>query len=513
MVGAFCLCIQSPAVFGQSGGQPGKVLSFGMGARSLGMGSAYYAVADDASAAFWNPSGLAMMERKELMLMDAQLFEGTRLNLFTYAHPTATGGTWSLSALQLKADGFEKVNATFDPVSGDATKIETAGEFSDIQQAFALAWGRQLTETLSFGVSLKQLTRQLDDSKDAFRTVDFGMGKEMGEMYKIAFGVQNAFSIRSGDTEDELPLNLRLGNSVRLLKKRLVFGFDLAKPQGYGMEWHFGSEYRVLRWLALRFGVMGSPALQETDFGFGFQSKSFGLDIAQGLHELGSTTRVSLSMRFGDSRQDRSEQEVKKLIEEGFKSFQEGNFLMAVQRFNRALEADPGNREVQSMLARLQMVVGFVPRSTGEEELNTYIRRGAVLYVNGQDLRSSVNSLRYAFNRDPKNEKLLKLLNHVEREAGVSELSRMPEGPEIFTFIDQKIYDARQAIYDSKYDLALRRAADVLDLEPQNLRALEIMGSAFFLMEEKDKARRVWKKVLELDPGNEIVANFLKQLD
>ena len=89
----------------------------------------------------------------------------------------------------------------------------------------------------------------------------------------------------------------------------------------------------------------------------------------------------------------------------------------------------------------------------------------------------------------------------------------MPEGPEIFTFIDQKIYDARQAIYDSKYDLALRRAADVLDLEPQNLRALEIMGSAFFLMEEKDKARRVWKKVLELDPGNEIVANFLKQLD
>ncbi len=33
-------------------------LSYGAGARALGMGGAYVAVADDATAAYWNPAGL-----------------------------------------------------------------------------------------------------------------------------------------------------------------------------------------------------------------------------------------------------------------------------------------------------------------------------------------------------------------------------------------------------------------------------------------------------------------------
>jgi tetratricopeptide (TPR) repeat protein len=111
-----------------------------------------------------------------------------------------------------------------------------------------------------------------------------------------------------------------------------------------------------------------------------------------------------------------------------------------------------------------------------------------------------------------KDENLLKMLNLVENEAGVSEITRRIEGPEQFTFVDQKIYDARQAIYDGKYDLAIRRTQDVLDLEPNNVTALEIMGSAFFLMEDKEKAKTVWKRVLDIDPKNKTVGEFIKQI-
>jgi tetratricopeptide (TPR) repeat protein len=100
----------------------------------------------------------------------------------------------------------------------------------------------------------------------------------------------------------------------------------------------------------------------------------------------------------------------------------------------------------------------------------------------------------------------------IEKEAGVSELTRKPEGPEIFTYIDQRTYDARQAIYDGKYDLAMKRAQDILDLEPNNETALEIMGSSFYLMDQKDKAKVIWEKVLEINPNNTMVKNFLKQV-
>jgi tetratricopeptide (TPR) repeat protein len=82
----------------------------------------------------------------------------------------------------------------------------------------------------------------------------------------------------------------------------------------------------------------------------------------------------------------------------------------------------------------------------------------------------------------------------------------------MITWVDQKIYDARQSVYDGKYDQAIRRAEDVLDLEPNNVTALEIMGSAFYMMEQKDKALAVWKRVLELDPNNRAVKEFLQNM-
>ncbi len=52
----------------------GAFMADGGGARALGMGSAFAAVADDASATFWNPAGLAGLQRRELLLMHSEHF-------------------------------------------------------------------------------------------------------------------------------------------------------------------------------------------------------------------------------------------------------------------------------------------------------------------------------------------------------------------------------------------------------------------------------------------------------
>ncbi len=501
--------VSPAATRAQSGGQPGAFLQYGVGARALGMGGAFYAIADDATAGYWNPAGLAQLQRKELTMMNASLFEGTKFGYMAYAHPTATKGTFSLGMTQLKLDGFEKVDAVFDP-AGEPTSITPNGSFSDTKTALAFSWGKQATEFISFGMSLKSISRQLDDSSDSMLSLDIGAMRQMSPRYRLALGIQNVFSQASGDTDDKLPVLVKVGNSLSLFKNRLIMGFDFQKAQGADLNWRFGGEYWAARWFAMRFGLLAAPGIQETDFGFGFRFRMFQLDMAQGIHNLGSSSRMSLSFRFGRSRDDRSEEQVRIIIDQGFEAFKAGNFQLAALRLNQALDAAPHNKQVKAMLARLQRVVGFMPQAVGAEDFQTYVRKGVISFVDGRDLKGAVNALRYAYNMNSSDESLLKVLNLVEKDQG-AEVTRRIDGPEIFTFVDQKLYDSRQAIYDGRYDLSIRRTQDVLDLEPNNITALEVMGSAFFLMEEKAKARAVWKRVLEIDPKNKVVAEFIKQ--
>lgn len=54
----------------------GAFMENGGGARALGMGAAFTAVADDPSTTFWNPAGLAGVGRRELLLMHSERFGG-----------------------------------------------------------------------------------------------------------------------------------------------------------------------------------------------------------------------------------------------------------------------------------------------------------------------------------------------------------------------------------------------------------------------------------------------------
>ena len=62
-----------------NGGQVAQFMSFGAGARSLAMGRAFFAVADDATSVYANPAGMTTLEKKEVSVGQATLFENTSL--------------------------------------------------------------------------------------------------------------------------------------------------------------------------------------------------------------------------------------------------------------------------------------------------------------------------------------------------------------------------------------------------------------------------------------------------
>ena len=213
----------------QSGGTPGAFLSYGVGGRALAMGGAYYAISDDASAAYWNPAGLSQLQRKEVTTMQATLFQQTKLTYFSFAYPTKSGSTFALSMTQLANTGFEKVDVVLNPATNEPSQITSGGSFADQQQAMGLSWGKGVTETVSFGMNVKQVTRKLGGSSDNFKTLDIGAMKTMGNAYRIGFGLQNVFAMRTGETDDKLPVIIKLGNSLRLFKDRLTLAADANK--------------------------------------------------------------------------------------------------------------------------------------------------------------------------------------------------------------------------------------------------------------------------------------------
>jgi long-subunit fatty acid transport protein len=67
----------------------GDFMANGAGARALGMGGAFAAVADDASAVYWNPAGLSGLEKRQLMLMHSEQFgDLIEYNFGSYVNPT-----------------------------------------------------------------------------------------------------------------------------------------------------------------------------------------------------------------------------------------------------------------------------------------------------------------------------------------------------------------------------------------------------------------------------------------
>jgi hypothetical protein len=68
-------------------GQETPFVSLGVGARSLGMGGGFTALADDATSIHYNPAGLASLEYQEFAFMHSLLMEGSIYDFAAWAYP------------------------------------------------------------------------------------------------------------------------------------------------------------------------------------------------------------------------------------------------------------------------------------------------------------------------------------------------------------------------------------------------------------------------------------------
>ncbi|MBI2787227.1 MAG: PorV/PorQ family protein [Elusimicrobia bacterium] len=271
-------------------------LNIGVGARGLGMGGAYTALADDANALYWNPAGLSKLEKREFTASHAEMFESTRLDFLAYAHPTSHGtfaaGLTYLS--QSKIDGRDSLGR------------QTAG-YDASDAALSLGYARKL-EIADLGATVKYLRSHIGSTEAQGVAVDIG-AKRAFDRVSVGAALRNLGpGLKFQDQRNDLPLRLAAGAAYKFAGGHAAAVEVVNGPRGAGTDASFGGEHQTIKNLYLRAGFTtqtsitggsGFDAARGLTLGLGFRNEKWNIDYAVlPSGELGRTHRFTLGTRF-----------------------------------------------------------------------------------------------------------------------------------------------------------------------------------------------------------------------
>ena len=279
------------------------------GARANGMGEAYVAIANDATAAWWNVGGLAFVPNNNLALMHSQLVPDLANDVYYeflgYSHQLKGFGTISLSLIYLTYGESVATNA----------QGQSRGTFKSWEASGYLSFSLPVTPNLGVGLTGKFIHADLAPADLTLDQLD-GTGStvaiDAGMLYKtpgFLFVKDRALSLGAALTNlgpdisfidqeqsDPLPITLRVGfawtavsNDVSNwlmtfdLEQSLVWLIDSNNDHRRSEIYHVGTEYRYIDLLAGRIGYVYDEDgdFSDATYGLGFIYKnSVTLDYA-----------------------------------------------------------------------------------------------------------------------------------------------------------------------------------------------------------------------------------------
>jgi hypothetical protein len=272
-----------------SNGMPGDWLSRYATARSIGLGGAFVATADDPLAAMmWNPAGLTQSLQNEVHFETAHYFEDTSINGLSFVMPARRLPTLGFTMLSLSSGGFERTD-----------ELNTSlGTFDQKDMAFLISGSKSLTQRLSLGANLKIVTQQVEDFKSS------GVGADIGGLYSITPRVKLGLSLLNlggpslspRDVTETIPMEVRGGVAVGFLNGRGLVSVEADHRDGPGTTLHAGTEM----WFLDSFGVRAGYDDTEAAGGFSYRlNPQMQFDYGMNDHELGLVHYIGVSYRFG----------------------------------------------------------------------------------------------------------------------------------------------------------------------------------------------------------------------
>lgn len=250
-------------------------LTMGGGARPIAMGCAYTALADGPDALFWNPAGIANMDRIAGTFGQAILFAGMLEENLALGVPLS----------ELDALGFQVLAHLSGPIEITTYDDQdgTGNYYMANNYAVGISYGRKMTEKFSAGVTLKAIDLTLHRVAAWGFAVDVGATYNVGiRNFRLGFVVQHfgpdmaykgeglIFNTRKDtlQTEDipstyksepfHMPFTFAGGVAIDLIEgppSRLTMTADFAHISDQPAKGAIGLEYGLNETLFLRLGL------------------------------------------------------------------------------------------------------------------------------------------------------------------------------------------------------------------------------------------------------------------
>ena len=289
-------------------------LSIEVGPRSKAMGGAFVGVADDVSAIYWNPAGLAKLSDNSLMFSHNEWIAGINYDFAGASFPV--GGFGTIGAFIMSLTMPEMIVRTVEQPEG------TGELFGARNLALGLTYARNLTERFASGANFKFIRESIFNSSAKTVAVDFGtlfrtdfndmvigfsISNFGGDMKLSGIDTQVEVDISPNEfgnndrifanlqTEDlQLPLTFRVGvsmNVIEIEKIRVMVAVDAVVPNDNAQFVNVGGEYVIGNIFSLRAGY-------RTLF---LEDSEEGLSVGAGLkYELFGETTLQFDYAYGD---------------------------------------------------------------------------------------------------------------------------------------------------------------------------------------------------------------------
>ncbi len=518
----------------QAGTDAGRGAPFtaGAGARALGLGGGFVALADDASAVYYNPAGLARLEWQEATFMHMTLFEGTIYDYAGWTVPTLRWGAVGLAYMRLGTDDIIRREG-----------FRQLGSFDYSYSQFLISYARNLSGNIAVGLSGKIVNQSLDTKSD------YGFGLDVGlisHIYKKLRGGVSVHDIvpaklRLDQAEEKQPLSLNFGLAIERIylsdHASLTTTFEIEKEEYRSAKIHSGAELILNQRFFLRTGYDRDNGT----FGAGCRWGRLAIDYAYRIMDyINDSHRFSLTYQIGvpvSERRILSEKAEEKRGSDLLESERRRRFVIYKRKaeqfraeqqldsarayYERALAFDESNPEILDALVVIdgqmqggQHTIDTVRISTQDSwmAVETYYNQ-AENFFSKEYYPAALDMLQLVLDIDPGHQRAEKLRDRI--------LSVMSEE------IDRNLRMGREAQMVADYASAIEHYSRVLYLDPENtqvknarkqvLAKMDVarqlnLGIEDFRAGRYSQARKRFTAVQEIAPDEPISTDYLKRL-
>jgi tetratricopeptide (TPR) repeat protein len=506
-----------------------SVFNLGAGARAMGMGNGYTALAEDATAVYYNPAAMPYLTTQQISFLHTIIFEGTIYDFASYVYPHEGLSGFGVAAMRVGTDDI-----------GRRDEVSDLGKFNASDMQLLLSYGRRIGDRYSAGANLKLVHQSIDDYSAYGYGLDLSGRASLTEKLRAGLLLQDIIGARLKlvNIRERTPFTIRAGlayeTAIRNTSFSGIYAFDLEKPENRDLQVRTGLELAHSSGLALR----GGYDRDNFTLGMGLRYQQLTFDYAfKFMDNLTDSHRFSFTFSFGPTSIERQAEQAEETRREQVDLIQSERRALMEKELAKAEEYFKAD-QLDSALAAYYRADAFA-----DSETRAYI---SLRIETVRNLQARQQPSRTAADDAHANE----IINHATelmekgelkaaRDVVDAAISSKIDAAELFvlrreiTFrTEEKIRyltaGAEQDFDKGNYIESYNKYNGVLSLEPGNVQArngsraskiqVDIaqhlkLALDYFNQERYILSQREFNSVLQLDPNNETARKHLRSID